>query len=272
MPTTWHCAFRLTFRLLPRERQSEHARVLLDSDGLTPDEVLARLPYDRARARAPGELPDPKRYRDPRQLLRTVGLVYEQERDGQTVLRVTELGKATRRWMEHLTEQNCPVLSRHVALALAACQLRTPTREGRDYDAEVFPFRTIWQIMLALDGRINSDELNRAIFKIGGEDEIPYAIEAIRSYRMSGNLDDMGPETVTEQAKNDRILVWMGWASFGWMLIQEKGPNGYYAVRPNCLSVLMEASRIRHRHRMFANEAEYAFHLSRCAALPPDLR
>lgn len=272
MPTTWHCAFRLTFRLLPREKQSVHARVLLDSDGLTPEEILARLPYDKARAKAPGELPDPKRYRDPRQLLRTVGLVYEEELEGRTVLRVTELGKATRRWMDHLTERNCPVLSRHVALALAACQLRTPTREGKDYEAEVFPFRTIWQVMLALDGRINSDELNRAVLKIGNDEEIPHAVEAIRSYRVSGNLDDMGPETVTEQAKNDRILVWMGWASFGWMLIQEKGNDGYYSIRPNCLGVLTEASRIRHRHRTFANEAEYAHHISRCAALPPDLR
>lgn len=272
MPTTWRCSFRLTFRLLSREEQSARARVLLDSDGLPPDEILARLPYEDARSKAPGELPDPKRYRDPRQLLRTVGLVYEQEHRGQTVLRVTELGKATRRWMDHLTERNCPVLGRHVALALAACQLRTPMRDGRNYDTEVFPFRTIWQVMLALDGRINSDELNRAVLKIGGEDEIPHAIEAIRSYRSSGNLNDMGPETVTEEAKNDRILVWMGWASFGWMLIQEKSRDGHYAIRPNCLGVLKEASRIRHRHRTFATEAEYALHISRCAALPPDLR
>jgi hypothetical protein len=272
MPAIWHCAFRLTFRLLPRDKQSAHARVLLDSDGMTPDEILARLPYDKARAKAPGEHPDPKRYRDPRQLLRTVGLVYEEEREGRTVLRVTELGKTTRRWMDRLTEQNCPILSRHVALALAACQLQTPTREGKNYTAEVFPFRTIWQVMLALNGRINSDELNRAVFKIGSDEEIARAIEAIRIYRVSGNVGDMGPETVTEEAKNDRILVWMGLASFGWMLIEEKGGDGYYSIRPNCLHILTEASRIRHRHRTFTNEAEYFRHISRCAALPPDLR
>jgi hypothetical protein len=93
MGEVWQCSFRQTFRLLPRDKQSVNVRVILSSDGRTPDEILALLPYDKARSKDPKDLPDPKRYRDQRQLLRTLGLVYESELAGKTVLRVTKLAR-----------------------------------------------------------------------------------------------------------------------------------------------------------------------------------
>jgi len=273
MVETWHCAFRSTFRLLPRSEQSLQLGVFLSSDGQAPEAILTKLPYASERAETPGELPDPKRYRDGRQLLRTVGLVYE-DSDGR--LRVTELGRALLRWLPHLTKENAPVLGRHAALALAACQLRNPTGEGKRYANEVvvFPFRTIWQIMLTLGGRIYSDELNRAVFKITREDQVGAAIETIRQARSSGDVSKMGPETVEGSAKNDRILVWMAWASFGWLLIRDKSEStdGSYTVNPKCRQLLYEISRIRHRHRDFSNEIAYVKYLAQCAAIPPDVR
>jgi hypothetical protein len=254
--------------------------VFLDSDGKTENEVLGALPYDRARAGDnPGALPDRKRFRDGRQLLRTVGLVYDEAQNGGHLVRVTEFGRAVARWRPVINERNAPVLGRHAAQALAACQLRNPTREGSAYpaDVEVFPFSFIWRAMLALDGRITSDELNRAILRTHNPDDLSTAIERIRTFRAGGHaLDVLGEELVVEEAKNDRILVWMAWASFGWTLIQDKrsaqGDDEGYVIAPRARRLLEEAAGVRHRHRSFLDERDYVEHISRCAGLPPDLR
>jgi hypothetical protein len=278
----WNYAFRSTFRLYPAAGRlgSDLLDVFLDSDGRTENEVLQALPYDRARAgENPGALPNSKRYRDGRQLLRTVGLVYDEAHNGSRLVRVTEFGRAVARWRPFINTQNAPVLGRHAAQALAACQLRNPTREGGGYpvDVEVFPFSFIWRAMLALDGRITSDELNRAILRTHNPDDLSVAIERIRMFRAGGqDLDVLGEELVVEEAKNDRILVWMAWASFGWTLIQDKraaaGDGEGYVIAPRARRLLEEAAGVRHRHRNFPNESEYVEHISHCAGLPPDLR
>ncbi len=271
------CAFRSTFRLYPDpQRARDNLDVFLESDGLTQEEVLAALPYERARAATPGKLPDAKRYRDGRQLFRTVGLLYDEKEAGTRRLRITSLGRAVSRWRPVINKHNAPVLGRHAAQALAACQLRNPTGEGSHYgdDVVVFPFAFIWRAMLALDGIISSEELNCAIFRTHDEDQLTRAIARIRRYRATGNKDILGEEVVTEQAKNDRILVWMAWGSFGWTLIQDKRTSGssVYAIAPNARRLLASAANIKHRHRDFASEKDYIRYLSDCAGLPEDLR
>lgn len=273
----WQCSFRSTFRLFPDPSgQRDQLDVFLASDGKTMEEVLAALPYHRARAATPGELPNAKRYRDGRQLLRTVGLVYD-EADGKTWrLHVTDLGHAVRRWRPLINTRNSTVLGRHAAQALAACQLRNPTREGRRYgpDVVVFPFAFIWRSMLALDGWISSEELNRAIFRTENEDDLQDAINRIRIARRCNDPSILGDEVVTERAKNDRILVWMAWASFGWTLIGDKrqSTSGVYEIAPNAERLLSEAAALKHRHRDFTNEINYIEYISECAGLPEDLR
>jgi hypothetical protein len=272
----WSCSFRLTFRLFPEPGSGKDTLdVFLASDGATPDQVLSKLPYDKARSATPGTMPDPKRYRDGRQLFRTVGLVYEDEIGEEHRLRVTALGHAVARWRSEINERNAPVLGRHAAQALAACQLRTPTREGAKYDGStvVFPFSFIWRAMIALNGTISSDELNRSLLKVHNEDELAAAIYAIKSARATGNIKSLGAEIVTEKAKNDRILVWMAWASFGWTLIDDKrAAGGVYAIAPRARRLVAEAAAIRHKHRDFRTEKEYVEHISSCAGLPEDLR
>lgn len=271
----WSTAFRSTFRLFrDQSRPSENVDVLLASAGRTGNEILPDLTYDQARALVPGVVPNGKRYRDARQLFRTVGLLYEEPINGTLV--VTELGRAVERWRPVINKRNCLVLGRHAAQALGACQLRNPTREGRSYDAdvEVFPFSFIWRAMLALDFRISSDELNRAIFKTRNEQELLSAIDCIRSARLAGDINILGNETITEKSKNDRILVWMSWASFGWSLIADKrtSASGDYEIPSANRLTLQNAAAIRHRHRSFASEASYVEYLSNCAGLPKDLR
>jgi hypothetical protein len=128
--------------------------------------------------------------------------------------------------------------------------------------------------MLALDHRISSDELNRSLLKTRNEADLQEAIEAIRGARAAGDNSQLGAETVTEAAKNDRILVWMSWASFGWTLITDKrsSASGDYEIPERNRRLLSDAASIQHRHRKFESEAAYVEYLSNCAGLPEDLR
>ncbi|TBB09812.1 hypothetical protein ELH50_01185 [Rhizobium ruizarguesonis] len=247
--------------------------VFLSSDGRARDEILTRLPFDRNRSKNPGVTADPKRYRDGRQLLRTIGLIYEDE---DKLLRVTPLGRAVERWRPVLSPGNAAVLGRHAAQALAACQLCNPTNEGSRYreEVEVFPFAFIWRAMLLLDDSITSPELNRAIFRVSNEDELFSAVEKIRAYRLSGDLNSLGEEVETSSEKNDRILIWMAWASFGWTLIMDKRETASesYTIAPQARRLIADAAMIRHKHRNFKSEQDYIQFISECAGLPEDLR
>lgn len=72
-------------------------RGFLAGDGETDGQVLAALPRDEDKARRAGDggqpgPPNPKRYRDVRQLVRTAGLAYDEDFAGATTVRVTSLG------------------------------------------------------------------------------------------------------------------------------------------------------------------------------------
>ena len=267
--TTWAGSLHTSFRLLPQP--SGHLRPFLESDGATRDEILARLPYDKSRSRGePRDTPDAKRFRDARQVYETTGLLY----DTGDVVRVTVLGKAVLRWLDKLTEKNVVLLGRHAAYTLAACQLRSPIGDPYDESVSVFPFSYIWRAMFALGGRISSDELNRAMFKVKNESDLSEAVERIRAAREGGELAIMGEETITGDKKNDRIIPWMSIASFGWTLISEKraGEGGYYAIPRRTVGILKEAAAIRHRHRDFASKDEYIEYIAHSACLPQDTR
>lgn len=274
--TTWTGSLHQTFRLLGT--QSPTLVPFLESDGLAQDEVLARLPYDVARAQARGasgtDGPNAKRYRDPRQVYQTAGLLYERD-DGR--LKVTELGQATLRWASIINANNSVILARHAAYALSACQLRNPTGSGRKYaeDMVVFPFQFIWKAMLRLGGKISSDEINRALFKVRNEVELDEAITKIAAARLSGHIDDLGAEVITGDKKNDRIIPWISLASFGWTLFPDKrgGEDGsYYQLAERTLGTVREAAQIIHKHRDFGSVEEYIEFVSRSACLPKDLR
>ena len=275
--TTWAGSLHQTFRLLPASARSRNLAPFLKSGGLTPEDVLDRLPYDLARAGRGGVFgtkPDPKRYRDGRQVYQTVGLLYEGD-DGRVGL--TDLGEATRRWLPIMTPKNSILLARHAAYALSACQLFNPSGAGRRYDADlrVFPFQFIWRAMLALGDRISSDELNRAVFKVRDKDGLEEAIDRIRVARRKGDTAALGSEVITGAAKNDRIIPWMSLASFGWTLFPDKRAgeySDYYEIPPSTRNVLREAAPIQHRHRTFARVEEYVKYISRAAGLPRDLR
>ncbi len=272
--TLWRGSLHQTFCLMPEERRSKSLRIFLESDGATPGEVLAKLPYDESRAKAKkGGTPNSKRYRDPRHVYQSSGLVYEKA--GK--LQVTELGRATLRWLDLLTPKNRIVLARHAAYALAVCQLKNPTYAGEKYDpsVRVFPFAFIWRAMLALDGKISSDEMNRAIFKIKNESDLAQAIDNIAKARREGKPGAMGKEVLTGKRVNDRIVPYLSLASFGWTLFPYKRDTesrDFYEIPRDTLPLVKQAAKARYKHREFESAEEYVLHISNCAALPRDLR
>ena len=270
----WRGSLHQTFRLLPTPSPSLCA--FLSSDGLTPDAVLAKLPYDAARSRSSQSgTPNSKRYRDGRHVYQMAGLLYE---DSSSRLRVTDLGQAVYRWLDKLTARNSPVLGRHAAYALSCGQLRNPSAAARGYesDVEVFPFSFIWRAMLELDDAISSEELNRCIFWVKNRADLQDAISKIRSHRANSSSDptDLGDEVITGPAKNDRIIPWVSLASFGWLLVMDKRETGseWYRLRPSTRMVLDEASKIRRKHQVFPTLEAYILHMSTNAALPRDVR
>lgn len=270
----WGGSLHQSFRLLPTDRVSPNLLPFLDGDGLTPDELLARLPYDQARSTSGTRSgPDPKRYRDGRQIYQTAALLFENS--GRVHL--TSLGRAVRRWLNIINEKNALILGRHAAYALAACQLRNPTGAGTKYagNVMVFPFAYIWRAMLALENRISSDELNRSLFKVVDDESLSQSIEAIRVARLREDPQSLGDETIVGPAKNDRIIPWVSLASFGWTLFPDKRDatnSQYYEIPSTSLSLIREAAAIRHRHIDFPSVNEYINHVAACAALPKDLR
>lgn len=269
---TWSGSLHQTFRLLPQP--SPHLRPFLEADGLTPEELLDRLPYARSRSGdASRSGPDARRYRDGRQVYQTAGLLYEQ--DGR--VRITALGHAVRRWLDIITPKNRVILARHAAYTLAACQLRNPTGAGNRYDqsVEVFPFSFIWRAMLRLDGRISSDELNRGIFRVRNSQDLDECVGLIQEARGVGDVSILGEEVITGHGKNDRIIPWMALASFGWTLFPDKreaDEGGFYELPNDTRGVVTEAAQVRHRHRDFASTPEYIEYIARSAALPKDIR
>jgi hypothetical protein len=267
--TAWAGSLHQTFRLLPKV--SDRLVVFLESDRRTPDEVLAALPYDAARSSRGAGTPDHKRYRDPKQVFQTAGLLYEGEDD---LMHVTELGRTTLRFLKVLNEANAPVLGAHAAYALAGCQLRNPTGAGARYDesVEVFPFAFIWRAMLELGQQITSDELNREIFRTRNEDDLEQAIDNIRQARAKHDPDVMRPPVITGKAVNDRIIPWIALAGFGYTLILDKSNDPertYYRIRPDAVAALERASTLRLPHREFRSTAEYVEYISTLAGLSP---
>lgn len=269
--TTWSGALHLTYRLVP---PTPHLKTFLAAENGAPWEAIhAALPFESKRSDVGGTKPDPRRYRDPKQLYETAGLLFQE--DGRVWF--TELGMALKRFLPHLTTANVVLIGRHAALTLASCQLRNPTDAGAKYDErmKVFPFRFIWMALLDLDLRINSDELNRAVFRVTDEDSLHEAITKIREFRRTGDLNVLGEETLTGKGKDDRVIPLVSLASFGWSLITDKRESpieGHYSVRENCVRLLEAAILTPVHHREFASVREYAEQLSEAACLPKDLR
>ena len=285
----WSGSLHKSFRLLPTAQfgNDDLLAFLNSEDGVHWRDIYDRLPYDASRSGGAGRgnheedegqeedggegVPDPKRYRDPKQVFEACGLLWQD--DGGRVW-FTEFGRTVKRFIVHANEKNVSLLAQHAAFGLSACQLRNPTGAGKKYHEEmcVFPFRFIWEAMLKLDYRINSEELNRAVFLTRNRDMLDEAIEMIRHYRRTGKIEDLGEEAITGRSKNDRIIPLVALASFGWTLLAQKDEAGFYTVKPECIRLLEAAVSLPAKHRDFPTVKSYVEAISSTACIPRDYR
>lgn len=147
--------------------------------------------------------------------------------------------------------------------------------EARGYgpDVEAFPFAFIWRAMLALDGRISSEELNCGVFHAMSSDALEDVIQRIKAWRETGNRSFLlDPVVPAGAGQNDRLIPWMAWASFGWTLIQPKGRTQYYTIPPQALRILRNSAVVQRRHQEFSSESAYIEYIAASAGLPKDMR
>lgn len=282
----WSGSLHKSFRLLSTAQFDNHDLLafLGAKDGSHWTDIHGRLPYDSSRSaqyeqegEAKGETgsvstaPDPKRYRDLKQVLETSGILW-QDNDGRVWF--TDFGDTVKRFIPHANEKNVSLLAQHAAFALSVCQLRNPTGSGQKYheDMSVFPFRFIWEAMLALDYKISSEELNRGVFNTRNHEMLVEVVTAIRRSRRTGNAEDIGDEAITGRSKNDRIIPIISLAAFGWTLLLQKDNHGFYTVRPECIRLLEAAVSLPSRHRDFDSVQAYVETISNAACLPKDCR
>lgn len=269
--TTWSVGLHQTVRILTEP--SQWLTAILSADGKSEDQVLAALPYAASRSRGGTGAPDPRRYRDARQVVQTLGLAYE---GSDSLVHVTALGRATLRWLPELRASNAPALGRHAAYALSACRLRNPMGAGSRYDASVTarPFAYLWRAMLALDDVINSDELNQGLFYAVDEDSLVDCIARIRHERENPGSGALFAEVDSGSRKNDRIVPIVAAGSFGYTFLQDKREvgGGYYRVRPETRRVVESAARADYPLLDFDDVPAYVEHISNMAALPEDVR
>ena len=273
----WECSIRQSFCLLPKKR-SEWGWLMLGSDGAEVSDIMAKWPYNEERSRGSEKKdgPDEKRYRDARLVLILTGLLYEQQIDEKRIVRLTNFGRAVRRWGERdlVDENSLPIVAPYIVRGLAACQLRNPTENGAKFgkDYNVFPFLFMLRAMLELDGRISSDELNRAIFWTKNERDLEQSIEKIQRYR-HGDKDALGAPVATGEATNDRIIPWVAMASLGWLLVKDKRESGsdYYELKAGAFDAVRSAVSESQAHIDFGDSIEnYVRYISESSGLPGD--
>ncbi len=236
--------------------------------------MLNALPYESARSITGGSgTPNPRRYRDAREVVQSMGLAYE---DLSRVFRVTEFGRATLRWLPEMKPSNALALGRHAAYALSACRLRNPMRKAAHYNESVTarPFAYLWRAMLALDDIISSEEINGSLLYALDDDGLVEAIERIRRHREDPTRGALLPEVETGPSKNDRIIPIVAAGSFGFTFIQDKRESGgqFYRLRAQTRRIVHAAANAVYPVREHASVPEYVEYISNMAALPKDLR
>ena len=164
------------------------------------------------------------------------------------ILRTSPFGKAVATLFEdlslrlggannHLTKLAISILNRY--------PLRNPleaTTTLKDYpnDADIFPYRAIWETMKSLDNKIHWQEMNYCIMHLFYNAEIKGTIKAIREARLNGG-DDYGsnpkewlegePAVEENDQTRRRITPWLSRAGFGGLLIEESTEDGWWQIR-----------------------------------------
>lgn len=120
-----------------------------------------------------------------------VGWLQIQDANGDEIVKVTPAGKQAIELMAS-TPDYLKMAPHFLLTLLNRFQLNNPARpavsKNREYDeklakSDIFPYRTLFRVMRALDNKIRGEELQRYVFKIQKESEVENTIKSIRKFR-----------------------------------------------------------------------------------------
>lgn len=173
--------------------------------------------------------------------LRTYRKMYERlgvvRKEGEK-LRVTGFGKELANLANTLSKERDEILQ---ALAIRASKilvrytLRNPVEHGAEFnllpeDCDIRPFVAIWKSMLALEGRLHFQEMNRVLLHVLYMRDLEAAISKIQRARkeLTANYNDkdeqrlrelLGPEANPDQP-SARMAAWFSMAGWGGLIIE----------------------------------------------------
>jgi len=192
-------------------------------------------------AQAPRADIEPQRLRGWKKAFEEFGLLYVSEDQS---LETTALGRMVRELHDDLNSQIAGANDHIVSLVLAVLNRHTLANPlvGAEYPVgtDVHPYRAIWRSVRALDNKIHWQEMNRVIFHIMRESDVPNAIDRIRSvrntysgsYESEVSLNSLGPPAVddAEQTRR-RITPWLVKAAFGGIFLSDNDGDGYWTLQ-----------------------------------------
>lgn len=283
--THWGMLTGGTFQLLPTV--AEDTRILLNADGMS-CAMIVRQMLERGESSAihwngnyqRHQSPTVRvdftitRYQQTMRLHELMGLCYE---DSNCVVRVTELGKVLLRWLDDINEYNAKMLCWHAIQALSVCQLASPLPLGQRYakSVKVFPFRSIWRAMLALDNWLSVKELNQVLLQVTTMNDLDPAIGRIAQARVAGERSDPEDSTLPDPSSIFDTHTWMSLASFGWVLIVPEWEGDLpcrYHIRSGYRTLIAHGAALQSQPQQFTTVEEYMMYLEQASGVPEDVR
>ncbi len=192
----------------------------------------------RPAAQPPRADVEPQRLRSWKKEFEELGFLYV---DDEQRIRTTGLGRMIRDLHQDLSHKIAGVNDHISALALAVLNrhvLHNPLAAA-DYptNADLHPYRAIWQTARAIGDCVHWEELNRVLFKVLREEDLPAAIAHILAVRGTANapytqvqLDALGESAVNDGSETRRrITPWLTRAGFGGTFL-EQGDDGFWCL------------------------------------------
>lgn len=241
------------------------------------EQIEAVLEENAVRTRGAAQAPRSdiagSRLRTWKKVFEEFGLLYVS--DGDQRLRTTALGRLVRDVHEdlsrkieganeHLVALGLAVLSRHT---LASPLVTAEYPPGTD----LHPYRAIWAAARALDDRIHWEEMNRVLMHLLKDEDVPAAIEHIRTVRPVDGSDyteallaALGAPAVDDGLETRRrITPWLAKAGFGGTFLGE-GQSGFWQLAPSYLPLLeavLDEPPTRPDHDSLATREAYLAYL-----------
>ncbi len=202
----------------------------------------------RVAAQRPSADVEDSRLRTWKKEFEELGFIYV---DDDQRIRTTALGSMIRDLHDDIARKISGANDHVAALALAVLDRHILSNPlvAADYPptTDLHPYRAIWKTARSLQGRVHWQELNRVIFRVLREEDLPTALAHIAAVREAcagdyeaADLAALGEPAVDEGAETRRrITSWISRAGFGGVFLQED-EGGFWRLSDDKLDLIDE--------------------------------